>query len=179
MGAGGAAGRQGHRGRIFSRDQRHEPKCIARLNAIGTLDTNSALGIGGSYGDSVAALAAQPDGKVLVSGGFATVNGTNHGGIARLNPDTSLDLSFNPVPGMFGGPIALQPDGKVIVALSRLNSNGSLDTSFDAGSGANGSIRAIALQPDGKVLIGGDFTSVNGVPLRLLLAFTVIPPCLR
>jgi hypothetical protein len=49
------------------------------------------------------------------------------------------------------------------VGLKRLNANGSLDTSFNAGTGANGSIRTIALQSDGKVLIGGEFIAINGV----------------
>jgi len=136
---------------------------IARLNANGTLDTNSALGIGGSFWDSVSALAVQSDGKVLVNGGFATSGGTNVGGIARLNADTSLDTSFNPTPGMYGGPIALQPDGKVLVGLNRLNADGSLDSTFNPGTGANGSVRTVALQPDGKVVIGGDFTTINGI----------------
>jgi uncharacterized delta-60 repeat protein len=136
---------------------------IVRLHANGTLDTNSALGIGGSDLDSVSALAVQPDGKVLVNGGFAASGGTNQGGIARLNADTSLDTSFNPTPGTYGGPIALQPDGKVIVGLNRLNADGSLDTSFNPGTGANGSVRTVAVQSDGKVLIGGDFTTINGV----------------
>jgi hypothetical protein len=47
--------------------------------------------------------------------------------------------------------------------IARLNANGSLDTSFNPGTGADGSVRAIALQSDGKVLIGGDFITVNGV----------------
>ncbi len=136
---------------------------IARLHANGALDTNSALGIGGSYWDTVSALVVQPDGKVLVNGGFATAGGTNLGGIARLNADTSLDTSFNPTPGTYGGPIALQPDGKIIVGLNRLNAGGSLDGSFNTGTGANGSLRTVALQSDGKVLIGGDFTTVNGI----------------
>lgn len=45
----------------------------------------------------------------------------------------------------------------------RLNSDGSLDTSFNPGTGADGLVRSIALQPDGNVLIGGNFTTVNGV----------------
>lgn len=136
---------------------------IARLNANGTLDTNSALGIGGSFDNAVWALAVQPDGKVLVNGSFVTSGGTNLGGIGRLNADTSLDTSFHPTPGTYGGPIALQPDGKVIVGLNRLNANGSLDSTFNAGTGVNGSVRNIALQSDGNVLIGGDFTTVNGM----------------
>jgi uncharacterized delta-60 repeat protein len=47
--------------------------------------------------------------------------------------------------------------------LARLNADGSLDSSFDPGMGANNSVRAIWLQDDGKILIGGQFTRVNGI----------------
>jgi hypothetical protein len=46
--------------------------------------------------------------------------------------------------------------------IARLNINGSLDSSFNPGTGADGLVRSILLQPDGKVLIGGNFTAVNG-----------------
>ncbi len=48
------------------------------------------------------------------------------------------------------------------VTAVRLNSDGSLDSSFDPGDGANNSVRTIALQKDGKILIGGDFTLIRG-----------------
>lgn len=81
--------------------------------------------------------------------------------------------------------LAIQPDGKFLVggeftniagqprvSIARFNSDGTLDTTFNASASGGGSfsgIRAIALQPDGKILIGGKFTSVNGQP-RILLA---------
>jgi len=68
-----------------------------------------------------------------------------------------------------------QPDGKVIIVgnfsyignveragIARLNANGSLDPTFDPGTGANGAINLLALQPDGKILIAGPFTIVGG-----------------
>ena len=70
----------------------------------------------------------------------------------------------------------MQPDGKVLIGgsftsvngtnrnrIARLNADGSLDSSFNPGTGANGAVRAIVVQPDGNVLIGGNFTTVNGV----------------
>ena len=47
--------------------------------------------------------------------------------------------------------------------LSASEADGSLDGSFNAGTGANGPVGSIALQPDGNVLIGDDFTTVNSV----------------
>jgi uncharacterized delta-60 repeat protein len=46
--------------------------------------------------------------------------------------------------------------------LARLLPDGSLDLSFDPGSGANARVRAMVMQNDGKVVLGGDFTTVNG-----------------
>ncbi len=44
----------------------------------------------------------------------------------------------------------------------RLNSDGSIDTSFNIGTGFNGYVRTIILQPDGKILVSGAFNSYNG-----------------
>src|SRR6476620_3591963 len=92
-----------------------------------------------------------------------------------------LDPTFNPDDKGFGigdgitGTVrttAVQPDGKVLVAgwfhaydgtyryrIARLKADGTLDTSFDPGYGASGTVTAMVLQPDGKILIGGVFVS--------------------
>ena len=75
--------------------------------------------------------------------------------------------------------VALQSDGKLVISgdftefsrevrkgITRLTTEGALDRSFDVGSGANGSIRAMTIQKDGRILIGGTFTSVNNAPLN-------------
>ena len=71
--------------------------------------------------------------------------------------------------------LALQPDGKILIGgaflffngtarnrLARLNADGTLDLTFNPGSGANDFVSAIAVQPDGKIIIGGAFTIYNG-----------------
>jgi uncharacterized delta-60 repeat protein len=120
--------------------------------------------MGQAGGSVVASVAPQADGKLLIGGFFNTaVNGTNRYGLARLNSNGSLDNSFDPAVGGF--PIALQPDGKVLVGgYARLNADGSLDSSFNPGTGAYGVVRSITLQADGKVLVGGGFTTIKGVP---------------
>ncbi|HEX6289423.1 MAG TPA: delta-60 repeat domain-containing protein [Herpetosiphonaceae bacterium] len=148
---------------------------IARLNADGTLDTSFNPGSGAN--SAVWALALQPDGKVLLGGDFWAINGTGRNGIARLNADGTLDTSFNPNPGVdsYVYALALQPDGKVLLggmftsvggtarnSIARLNTDGTLDTSFNPGSGVDSYVHALALQPDGKVLLGGSFSSVGG-----------------
>ena len=72
--------------------------------------------------------------------------------------------------------IAIQADGKIIVGgyfseyngvaangIIRLNSNGSIDTSFVIGTGFNSLVYSIAIQDDGKILVGGYFSEYNGV----------------
>jgi uncharacterized delta-60 repeat protein len=92
--------------------------------------------------------------------------------VMALAPGT-LDTTFNSAGNGAGGTIsasAIQSDGKILIAggfttyngttrqrIARLNTDGSLDTSFDSSSGADYPILAIAIQSDGKILIGGNF----------------------
>lgn len=150
---------------------------LARLTASGVLDTTFNPGSGVAQG-TVMAIALQADGKILIGGSFVTFNGTARSGIARVNTNGTLDTTFNPGTGVSQGPvrsIAVQVDGKVVIAgdflsvnglsrpgVARLNSNGSVDTTFSPGSGFNGIVTSLALQADGKLILGGDFTSYNG-----------------
>jgi uncharacterized delta-60 repeat protein len=151
---------------------------IVRFNVNGTLDGtfNPGTGITGGDDPVVHSVAAQPDGKVLIGGRFTLVNGTNRNGIARLNANGSLDDSFNPRPGTNSTvySVTLQTNARVFLGgdfseingvprtrIGRLNSDGSLDSSFNPGSGINSTVASLAVQPDGKVLIGGHFTTVQ------------------
>ncbi|HMQ77766.1 MAG TPA: hypothetical protein PKE21_16900, partial [Flavobacteriales bacterium] len=148
---------------------------IARLNADGTLDAGFNPGSG--LNNRCYALALQPDGKVVVVGNFTSVNGTARNRVARLNADGSLDAGFNPGTASNNTMlcVAMQADGKVLIGgdmtsfngtarnyVARLNTDGSLDASFNAGAGPNGQVSALAVQADGNVLLGGTFTTVNG-----------------
>jgi uncharacterized delta-60 repeat protein len=106
---------------------------IARLNSDGIADTSFQTGIGPD--GYVKSLAVQSDGKILIGGLFRQVSGTNRSGVARLNPDGSLDAYFDPGTGVDFIPSYWYVEG----------------------------VSSVLLQPDGKVLIGGNFTSVNGV----------------
>jgi uncharacterized delta-60 repeat protein len=149
---------------------------IARLDDSGALDTGFDPGTGTD--DTVWAVVVQADGKGLIGGEFTTVDGTGRNRIARLNRDGTLDIGLDPGTGASNQVQAVvhQPDGKVIIGgyftavdgtgrnrIARLNANGSLDASFDPGTGADSTVRAVAFQPDGKVIIGGSFATVNSV----------------
>lgn len=148
---------------------------LARLHAEGSLDlsfTASFLPHG-----APSALALRTDGKLLVGGWFTNVNGEARPGLARLNPNGSLDASFQPPAGELDGILALaiQPDGKVLAAgyryqplpwqyrVVRFLPTGALDPTFALSESVDGLIYALAIQPDGQVLACGSFTRVNGV----------------
>ena len=157
---------------------------LARLNNDGSLDSGFTPGSGPD--NAVYALAATSvsgQNKILMGGSFATIGGTPINSIARLNADGSLDTSFlYPAQGANGivYALAVQGDGKVVIGgdftavngnsnynhIARLNTDGSLDTTFNPGTGASDSVRTIAIQADGRILIGGLFASVNGVTLN-------------
>jgi uncharacterized delta-60 repeat protein/uncharacterized repeat protein (TIGR01451 family) len=149
---------------------------IARLNADGSLDTSFNPWVGVS--SVIRSLAVQQDGKIVIGGDFTSYNGTARNRIARLNTDGSLDTSFNPWVGVSSviTSLAVQQDGKIVIGgdfssyngtarnrIVRINTDGSIDTSFNPWAGANNTIYSLALQPDGKILISWVFNAYDGV----------------
>src|SRR5213075_3113580 len=92
---------------------------VMRLNADGTHDTS--FNVGGVAANSfVRAVAVQPDGKIIIGGGFTGYNGDAAASdrIMRLNADGTRDTAFNP--GGSGADnavnaVALQADGKILI----------------------------------------------------------------
>src|SRR5438067_13571786 len=69
---------------------------------------------------SIQVVLVQPDGKILIGGDFTSLspNGgpavfRNH--MARLNPDGTLDSSFDPRPNATVRAIVVQPDGRILI----------------------------------------------------------------
>ncbi|RYE18800.1 MAG: hypothetical protein EOP51_21195 [Sphingobacteriales bacterium] len=148
---------------------------VARLNTDGTVDMSFSPGTGAN--NNLRTSAIQSDGKIIIGGLFTSYNGTARNRICRLNADGSLDAGFNPGSGADNTITisAIQTDGKIIIGgmfttynttainrLARLNTDGTLDGSFNVGTGANNTIWSGALQSDGKMIIGGLFTTFNG-----------------
>jgi len=169
---------------------------LIRLNSDGTLDTTFCTNAvdGSKFGNIVYAIDVQTDNKILVGGAFTNYAGTSgRDYLIRLNSDGTLDTTFctNAVDGSkFGSAItsiAKQTDGKILVGgyfinyagtsgrsyLIRLNSDGTLDTTFCTnavdGSKFSSTITSIAKQIDGKVLVGGIFTNYAGTSGRSYL----------
>jgi uncharacterized delta-60 repeat protein len=144
---------------------------IARLNVDGILDTAFNPGTGAN--DLVNTTALQPNGKIIIGGYFTKYNGAYSSRIARLNTDGMLDTTFNTIIGAnnYVNTTVILPNGKIIIGgyftkyygtgrkgIARLNDDGTLDTTFNPGTGMNGSVVTAALQPNGKIIIGGNFT---------------------
>ncbi|GGF21045.1 T9SS type A sorting domain-containing protein [Flavobacterium limi] len=160
---------------------------VVRLMPDGTIDggfhvTTGANGI-------IDAILVQPDGKIVLGGRFDTFNGLGYSGLIRLNPDGTIDSSFSVGIGFDKNVYALdlQSDGKIIVGGSflnyngvskkrilRLNLNGTLDTTFNSGTGfSNGDVRSILVQADNRILVGGAFSgNYNGTASLRLLRLT-------
>ncbi|MEZ4756381.1 MAG: T9SS type A sorting domain-containing protein [Flavobacteriales bacterium] len=144
----------------------------------GTLDPAFTVGTGAN--NRVFAMAAQPDGQVVIGGSLTSYAGSPVGRLARLSRSGVLDAAFNSNIGT-GAPsqinaVVLDADGRLLVGgtfstfngqahprLVRLNSDGTVDATFAIGSGAGaGAVTSIAVRPDGRILVAGSFTSFGG-----------------
>ena len=150
---------------------------VVRFNTNGSMDSSfgtagvvTALPFQASRCGG-APVALQPDGKILLAGGCnkgTGANSTSFSTILRFDSNGSLDSAFGTggaaVLAEIPSAIALQSDGKIVVAgggtVSRYNTNGSIDSSFGIfGSvGSIGTSAAVAVQSDGKILVAGTFS---------------------
>ncbi len=152
-----------------------DPAVLVVSELPGSVENIFRLSGTGPNATEMADVADAGGGKVYVAGYFSSWNGDNtKDGIVRLNADGSLDTGF----GNNGNTVdrlVVQPDGKVIVSggigFKRLNSNGSVDSSFVPP--IDGDNSALLLQPDGKVIVGRSFTSANGDPYEMILRLNV------
>jgi uncharacterized delta-60 repeat protein len=183
-------------GKIVVAGQTNQGGYMVRYNADGSQDTTFNAPLGQAMGGS---LALQSDGKIVVAGTIATlVNGSYRFdfGVARINSDGSLDTTFNATGQKlidFGGVeslangLAIQPDGKIVVAgvdlltnlgavfaVARCNSDGSLDATFNGtgevttGFGFNADFGGysdaaygVAVQSDGRIVVAGQTININ------------------
>lgn len=161
---------------------------IAWVDPTGSADPQFASLSGvTNFDPQIYALATQPDGKILAGGFFNSFGGVPHYNLVRLNPDSTIDPTFSQNFQCESSvrTIALQPDGKILIGgniravngvavgrIARLNSDGSIDNSFNSGTGADSTVYAIALDPSGNVFVGGSFQNFNGVSRRRFAKLT-------
>ena len=166
-------------GGLFSLYQNVSQNRLIRLNSDGSKDTSFNIGTG--FDGEVLSLTLQSDGKIIVGGKFKNYQGVSQNYLIRLNSDGSKDTTFNIGTG-FGSTytlgdilsIVVQPDNKIIVGgrfkyyqnqtpnyLIRLNSDGSIDSTFKTNNGFSYYVNSIALQKDGKIIVAGEFSVYN------------------
>ena len=179
---------------------------VARYNADGTLDTGFGTGgkvttAIGSDDDEARALAIDGDGKIVVVGNVRLAQSGNDFamGVARytaagaldttFDTDGKLTLDFSSTHGDYAHAVAIDSDGKIVVAgrvfvsgedfnfaVARLTPAGALDTGFDTDGKADYSLNnngqwgeAVAVQPDdGKILVAGSswIPAADGTPAQ-------------
>ena len=156
---------------------------VGRLTATGAVDPNfnPQAGIGGSNA-AVRAVAIDANNRILLGGDFTIFNNQPHHHLVRLNVDGSLDSSFQAFDGVASDingsvrALLIQPDGQILIGgsftnvsgsnyncVARLNTDGSVDTSFNVGAGCDNLVLAIALDSQNRILLGGEFARASGV----------------
>ena len=155
---------------------------VALLNSDGSLDETTDLA--SPEHNSVSWVGVLPDGRMLIAGNFRTIRDAGGDrerriGIARLNADGSLDPFFTTASGTDGAgvdEVVVQDDGKILITgsfsryrdierngVARLNSDGTLDTSFDPEEGASGGTMTGGILADGRLIFGGGFANFGGL----------------
>lgn len=152
---------------------------IERIWPDGSIDTafHADFGLNDVY-EQISDLIVLPGGKIMVSGEFDSVNNIPIHNIARLFPDGSLDMGFDPGSSTDDAisDMELDPDGKIMIVggyfatyngvtrhrIARINPDGSLDETFDPGLGFNGQVHMVHRMPDSTYLVAGEYGKYNG-----------------
>ncbi|PXY44922.1 T9SS type A sorting domain-containing protein [Flavobacterium hydrophilum] len=148
---------------------------LIRLNPDGSKDTSLNIGTGflkNYFEDNcIKSMIVQPDGKIVLGGGFNYYQDKSQDFLIRLNSDGSKDTSFIVQnPNIVVNTIGLQSDGKLIIGgqylknktqqqdrLIRLNIDGSKDETFSVGNTFNNTVNIINVLKDDQILVGGTF----------------------
>lgn len=156
-------------------------KNLVKINNNGTIDSSFNTGLGTS--NTVLTADIQNDNKIIIGGYFTKFNSLTKNYITRINPDGSIDNSFNIGNGFnnYVTKLKILSDGKILVLgqftsyngtnvnkLIKLNTDGTIDTSFNIGP-INGSIITFEIDLNNKILIGGYFSNLNGTPVNSLV----------
>ena len=164
----------------------------ARLNSNGTIDTT--FGVGGTFKVSLGSYGGDARGVAILPSGNIIIGGQNWNDsipsqqrdfvLLQLTSTGKIDSSFNQIGTVYVDvcgydmvrDMKLQPDGKILlcgyscndISLLRLNSDGSVDTTFNhTGTvltdfdSSYDRANSIAIQSDGKIIVGGYVTIGN------------------
>ncbi len=145
---------------------------VCQLNTDGSPDVSFTTGSG--FTGFVQKVTVLTNDRIAVAGTFTSYDGTSRAGLCVLMPDGLLDAGFDPGSGCDQIPAVLEPtanggfyigggfttyQGDVVPKMIRLSSTGSIDPTFNIGSGPNAIVLDILTQPDGRLLCAGGFNS--------------------
>lgn len=152
---------------------------LVRLGSSGTLDSTFSASANGTvyevYMDNL--------GNVFAGGVFNTANTYSRSNFVKLTSTGTVDQTFFSTSGFNANVLitGVQSTGKVIAygnfteysgqavsKFARLNTDGSLDTSFHTGTGFNSTLSTFYILPSDEILVGGSFTSYNGSSVSYL-----------
>ncbi len=150
---------------------------LVRLHNDGTVDASFNPG-GSGPSNQVHDLAVMDDGRIIIGGVFNSYNGQPSGFVARLHADGTRDWSFQLPPNTINNAVLaveVHVDDKVLAAgefnicqghsqphITRFNYDGTLDTTFNIGSGFNMPVYDLLVMPDMGVLCTGGFSDYDG-----------------
>lgn len=156
---------------------------ITRLTSSLSIDPTFSSST--SFDNVVYSVATDSNNKLYCGGAFFYYGVDLVPSLVRLNNNGSIDNTFNVGSGFdnYIWVVKVLSNGKVLVGgafttyrgatctqgIVRLNSNGSLDTTFTGGTGVNGNVNTIEIDSNGKYVIGGSFTSYSGVTSNRIL----------
>lgn len=122
-------------------------------------------------------------GQVIVLSSHTSDEGNIVYQLRRANGDGSIDPTFPALTVTYENGdaivegLAIEPDGQIVIggffthvgatarsSIARLHANGTVDSTFDSGSGPDGDIRAITITRSGEIVVGGSFSVFDGVP---------------
>jgi uncharacterized delta-60 repeat protein len=148
---------------------------IIRLNSDGSVDSGFSIGTG--FDSAPQSIFIQNDGKIVVGGFFSSYDENSRNRMVRLNSDGTEDTGFNIGIGFNSiiRKISLQSDNKILAVgqftiyngnsrnrIISIQSDNSINSTFNIGTGFNNTVDTIALDSNNKLICGGAFTSYDG-----------------
>lgn len=179
-------------GGSFTTYNGHNIKRLVRLNSNGTIDSTFNIGTGFAHisspsFDGVNSMVIQSDGKIVIGGEIASLNGIAVPKVVRLNSDGTIDNTFNFTETIFDkelNNIKLQANGSMVItgrrniagsniSIVRIFSNGQNDNSLNISSSFFGyECNSMQIQSDGKFILLGDFYGFSTATVNRIIRIT-------
>lgn len=154
---------------------------LVRLDSAGNTDPSFVVGAGPN--NEVQGITVNTN-RAVIHGFFNQYQGTPVPSFAVLQMNGSLDTSFILPTELFisvsdfhilsndqlylGGNFTTY-NGQTVNRIVRLHPNGSIDTTFNTGTGFNAMVRRLLVQDNGDILVAGTFNTYNGAAVSRLI----------